>query len=109
MVKQLVASLFSLASVSVLAESQYNMPIGVTPISREIYDLHMLIFWICVGIGVIVFGALIYALIKFRKSKGAVASQFHGSTAIEIFWTLIPFFILVAMAIPATIVMSRMY
>ena len=91
------------------AESRYNMPVGVTSISREVYHLHMLIYWICVGIAVIVFGALIYAMIKFRKSKGAIPAQFHGSTLIEVIWTLIPFVILVAMAIPATIVMAQMY
>ena len=51
---------------------------GVTAISREIYGLHMLIFWICVVIGVVVFGVMIYSLVKFRKSQGAVADTTHG-------------------------------
>jgi cytochrome c oxidase subunit II len=80
-----------------------NMPVGVTELSREIYDLHMIIFWWCVAIGVVVFGVMIYSLVKFRKSQGAVAdtSMVH-STRAEIIWTVIPVFILVLMAIPAT-------
>lgn len=79
-----------------------NMPQGVTPISNEVFDLHMLILWICVVIGVVVFGTMIYSIIRFRKSKGAEASQFHESTTVEIIWTIIPFLILIGMAIPAT-------
>lgn len=82
-----------------------NLPVGVTPVSRDIYSLHMLIFWICVAIGVLVFGAMIWSMIFHRKSKGAVASNFHESTKIELAWTIIPFIILVLMAIPATKVM----
>jgi len=79
-----------------------NMPQGVTPISKEVFDLHMLILWICVVIGVVVFGTMIYSIVRFRKSKGAEASQFHESTTVEIIWTIVPFLILVGMAIPAT-------
>ncbi len=85
-----------------LAEWGLNMPRGVTPISRDVYDLHMLIFWICVAIGVVVFGAMFISMVRHRKSRGAVASQFHESTAVEIVWTIIPFLILIGMAIPAT-------
>jgi cytochrome c oxidase subunit 2 len=80
----------------------YNLPIGVTEFSREIYDLHMEVFWICVGIAVVVFGAMIYSLVKFRRSQGAVAdTQMVHSTKVEIIWTIIPVIILVVMAIPA--------
>src|ERR1700730_17777666 len=79
-----------------------NMPYGVSPISHEIYDLHMATFYICCVIAIIVFGAIIYSLIKFRKSKGARASHFHEHLPIEIIWTAIPFLILVVLAIPAT-------
>jgi len=79
-----------------------NLTRGVTPISREVYDLHMLILGICVVIGVVVFGVMIYSIIRFRKSKGAEAAQFHESTSVEIIWTIIPFLILIGMAIPAT-------
>jgi len=90
------------------AAYDYNMPRGVTPISREIYDLHMIIFWICVAIGVVVFSFLFYSLIKYRKSKGAIAAQFHEHTWVEIIWAIIPFIILVVMAIPATKVLIAM-
>src|SRR6056297_1371338 len=86
-----------------------NLPFGVTPVSREIYQLHMAIFWICVGIGIVVFGALFYSLYKFRKSKGAVPSKVHEHLGIEILWTVIPFVILVAMAIPATKVLINIH
>lgn len=87
---------------------QYNMLPGVTPISREIYGLHMTIFWICVVIGVLVFGIMFYAIFKHRKSKGAVAANFHEHAQVEFLWAFIPFVILVAMAIPATKVLMRM-
>ena len=79
-----------------------NMTMGVTPVSREAHNLHMLIFWICVVIAVIVFGAMIYSIVKFRKSTGAVpdTTMLH-STKAEIIWTAIPIIILVVMAIPA--------
>jgi len=87
---------------------KFNMPRGVTPISHDIYDLHMTIFWICVAIGIGVFSVLIYTMIKHRKSKGSRPADFHSSFKIEVLWAVIPFLILVAMAIPATIVMARM-
>ncbi len=86
-----------------------NMPRGVTEISREIYDLHMLIIWICVGIGVVVYGILLWSLFAYRKSKGAKPASFHESTTVEIIWTVIPIIILVSMAIPATRVMTKIY
>ena len=89
-------------SASASAEYGLNMPEGVTPISREVYDLHMLIFWICVLIGIVVFGVMFYSIYYHRKSKGAVAAQFHESTTIEMVWTVVPMLILIAMAIPAT-------
>jgi len=78
-----------------------NMPVGVTDISILIYDLHMFIFWICVGIGVAVFGAMIIAMIKFRKSKGAKPATWSHSTLAEIIWTVIPIIILVVISVPA--------
>ncbi|HDP90316.1 MAG TPA: cytochrome c oxidase subunit II [Thioalkalivibrio sp.] len=85
-----------------VAAWEVNMPQGVTEISRTVYDLHMLIFWICVVIGIVVFGAMFYSIVKHRKSKGHQAAQFHESTTVEVLWTLVPFLILVGMAIPAT-------
>ena len=86
---------------SFAARAEINMPVGVTPISKEVYGLHMLIFWICCVIGVAVFGVMFYSMFKHRKSKGAVAADFHESTLVEIIWTAVPLFILIAMAIPA--------
>src|SRR3974390_1867723 len=83
-------------------ESSYNMPVGVTDISARVHGLHMLIFWICVMIAVAVFGAMIYSIVRFRKSTGAVPDKtLTHSTNVEVVWTLIPALILVAMAIPA--------
>jgi len=90
------------------AKSHINMPRGVTPISHDIFDLHMIILWICVAIGVIVFAVLLYSLIFHRKSKGHKAADFNENKILEIVWAIIPFFILAAMAIPATIVLMRM-
>jgi cytochrome c oxidase subunit 2 len=85
-----------------VAEYGLNLRPGVTPIAQSAYSLHMLILWVCVAIGVVVFGAMFYSIIKHRKSRGAVAAQFHESTTVEIIWTIIPFLILIGMAIPAT-------
>ena len=84
------------------ANSDYNMRKGVTDISHSVYELHMTIFLICCVIGLVVFSIMFWALIRHRKSKGAVAAQFHESTKVEIIWTAIPFIILILMAIPAT-------
>jgi cytochrome c oxidase subunit II len=89
-------------SVPASGWSQLNLPRGVTDISRKIYDLHMTIFWVCVGIGVVVFGVMIWSLVNFRKSKGAVADvTLVHNTKVEIVWTIIPCIILIAMAVPA--------
>ena len=97
-------SLWLLLSIPFFAvgTSQYNLPVGVTDISQDVYQLHMTIFYICCVIGLIVFAVMFWAIIHHRKSKGAEPAQFHESTKIEILWTAIPFLILVGMAIPAT-------
>lgn len=86
-----------------------NLTQGVTPVSQEIYGLHMLIFWICVVIGVLVFGAMLYTMFMHRKSRGHEASQFHEHLGLEIAWTVVPFVILVAMAIPSTTALINIY
>ncbi len=84
-------------------ESSLNLPVGVTPISQQAHYLHMLTLWVCVGIAVVVFGAMIYSMVKFRKSQGAVPdTSIVHSTKAEIIWTIIPVIILVALAVPAT-------
>ena len=92
----------SLFSCSSWAESKLNLTQGVTAVSRDVYDLHMLSLYICTAIGVVVFGAMFWSMIFHRKSKGAKAADFHESTLVEILWTAIPVIILIAMAIPAT-------
>jgi cytochrome c oxidase subunit 2 len=82
--------------------NQYNLPEPQSTIAREIYDLHTLIMWIIGGIFVVVFGAMTYAIIRHRKSVGHEARQFHENTTVELVWTIIPFFILIGMAWPAT-------
>jgi cytochrome c oxidase subunit II len=79
-----------------------NMTPGVTEISRNIYALHMEIFWICVIIAAIVFGAMIFSIVTYRKSKGAIADvTLVHNTTVELIWTAVPVAILVFMAIPA--------
>jgi cytochrome c oxidase subunit 2 len=82
--------------------AELNMPRGVTDISRKIYDLHMTIFWVCVAIGVLVFGVMIWSMFAYRKSRGAVADvTLVHNTKVEFIWTVVPVFILIAMAVPA--------
>lgn len=83
-------------------DTTYNMTQGVTNISGQVYELHMLIFYICCAIALVVFGIMFYSMYHHRKSKGAVAAHFHESTKVEVIWTVIPIVILVLMAIPAT-------
>lgn len=91
------------------ADYTLNLTEGVTELSRDIHDLHMLILWICVAIGVVVYGLMIYSIANHRKSKGVVPATFHENTKLEIVWTIIPFVILMAMAVPATKVMIKAY
>ncbi|ABZ74834.1 Cytochrome c oxidase subunit II [Shewanella halifaxensis HAW-EB4] len=102
--KQLLYCVLALLFSPVLfaSEMPLNMTEGVTEISGRIYSLHMVILYICCAIGIVVFGIMIYAMINHRKSKGAVAANFHESTKVEILWTVVPFIILIVMAIPAT-------
>jgi len=88
---------------------QLNMGKGVTQTSRIAYESHMIVLWVCAAIGIIVFGAMAYAVFKFRKSKGAVAAQFSHNTTAEIIWTVVPVLILVGLAWPATANLINMY
>jgi cytochrome c oxidase subunit 2 len=85
------------------------MPYGVTPNSQNIYWLHMLVFGVCCVIAVIVFVLIAYCLYKFRKSKGAESQPFHEHTLLEIIWTIIPFLILIGLAIPATYILGKIH
>lgn len=89
---------------------QLNMGRGVTPTANAAYDAHMIVLWVCVVIGILVFGAMAYAMFTFRKSKGAVPDTgFTHSTKLEAIWTAIPIIILIALAFPATRGLMRMY
>ena len=108
--------LVALLPVAAMAQSadpvrwQLNMGKGVTASSQNAYEAHMLALWICVAIGLVVFGAMAYAMFKFRKSKGAKPDvDFTHSTKLEIIWTVVPVVLLVLMAFPATSKLIAMY
>jgi cytochrome c oxidase subunit 2 len=96
------AALAAAAPGLALAAREWNLQAPVTPIARQMYDLHTFIFGICVVIFVAVFGVMFYSIFKHRKSVGHEAHQFHENTTVEIIWTVIPFLILLFMAFPAT-------
>jgi len=102
----LAAAVF--ANNAVAEEMPLNLTKGVTDISHSVYDLHMIIFYICCIIGVIVFGAMFWSMLHHRKSKGVTPANFHESTKVEIIWTVIPFVILIGMAVPATSTLMEM-
>lgn len=104
----MIAAIFT-APLALAADPwQMNMYKGVTPLSHDMYDLHVIAMYVCAGIGIVVFGVIIYSLIYHRKSRGYKAAEFHENLKLEILWTVIPFVILVALAIPATKVLIRM-
>lgn len=100
--------LFFISPSVALANWQYNLPEGVTQVSHAVYGLHMTVFWVCVAIGFVVFGAMIYSILFHRKSRGHKAAQFHEHLWLEISWSIVPFLILVVLAIPATRVLAHM-
>ena len=93
---------------SAFADWGTNLTQGVTDLSHEVYDLHMLVLKVCIAIGVLVFGAMIYSMFAHRKSKGHKAATFHESTKMEILWTIVPVIILVALAVPAAKALIKM-
>ncbi len=90
-----------ISSGSNQGRSDLNLRPGVTDISNQVYDLHMLMFAICVIIAVLVFGVMFYSMIMHRRSKNAKPANFHENVKVEIAWTIVPFLILVGMAVPA--------
>jgi cytochrome c oxidase subunit 2 len=94
--------LMLLAGSALAVQSRYNLAPPVTQVGREIYSLHNMMLLICGLIFVIVFGVMFYSIWKHRRSKGAVAADFHESTKVEIAWTVVPFIIVIIMALPAT-------
>ena len=107
---KLFAALITLFSSNTFAAwDDLNMTEGVTAISKEVFDLHMLIFWICVVIGLIVFGIMFYSMFAFTKKKNPNPATFHENTKVELAWTVVPFLILVFMAIPASNTLTKIY
>lgn len=104
----IVALLTLSMSVPAFADYTLNMPKGVSSVSGDIYYLHMTILWICVVIGILVYGIMIYAIVRHRKKANYQPASFHESVGVEIAWTLIPFIILIAMAVPATRTLIRL-
>ena len=101
---QIVGAVAALMPLSGLAwaQAKYNLQEPATEIARQMYDLHTIILVICLVIFVGVFGMMFYSVIKHRKSVGHQAAHFHENTSVEIMWTVVPFFILIGMAFPAT-------
>ncbi len=103
MLPAVAGALAALAAMPARADwDLLNMPVGASELSREIYDMHMIMVWICLIIAVVTFGAMIFAMVRFRKSKGAVADQklLHNAR-LEAAWTIIPTLILIGMALPS--------
>ena len=94
--------------LTAIADWGLNMTQGVTPISNEIYDMHMLTLWVVTIIGILVFGVMFWSIFNHRKSKGAKAAKFSHSTTVEIIWTIVPTVIIISLAIPATGLLIRM-
>ena len=91
------------------ATRQLNMPQGVTEVSQAAYDIHMIMMWICTVIGIAVFCFMFYVMYAHRKSRGAVAANFHENHVVELIWTIVPALILIVMAIPATTALLKVY
>ena len=106
---RLLVVFLGLIPFSLFADWDLNMTRGVTETSLEIFNLHMLIFWICVWIGVVVFCIMFWSLFKYRKSSGAIAAKFDDNFWLEIGWTIAATLILVVMAIPSTQVLVKAY
>ena len=97
------AALLVVAGNAVAAvQSRYNLPPPASKLAEDIYSLHDFMLIICGAIFVLVFGVMFYSIWKHRKSKGAVAANWHENTMVEIVWTVIPFIIIILMALPAT-------
>ena len=109
LLRTICAALFLFFTPWLMASTSWDMTPGVTDISQQVHGLHRTILYICIAIGLFVFGLMFWSILHHRKSQGAVAANFHESTTVEIIWTIVPFIILIAMAIPATKVLVAMY
>ena len=100
--KALAAAAVAWAGFAEAATAKYGLQDPQTKIAADIYDLHTFLFTVCVVIFVLVFGMMFWSILKHRKSLGHKAAHFHENTTVEVIWTIIPFLILLGMAIPAT-------
>ncbi len=98
-----------LTNAAAFADSKINMTRGVTPTAHEVYDIHMIVLWICVVASVVVYGVMFYSIFAFRKSKHPVPAKFHENATLEVLWTLVPAVVLILMAVPATKAMINLY
>jgi cytochrome c oxidase subunit 2 len=96
------------ASQSAMAGYAYNLQTPASKVAQDVFELHTLIMLVCLGIFIVVFGAMFYSLLKHRKSVGHKAAHFHENTTVELIWTVIPFVILMGMAYPAAKVVINM-
>ena len=107
--QRMAAGVVSLGlSGSVWAEYAYNLPMPASKVAGDVFHLHNLIMLVCIGIFVVVFGAMFYSLYMHRKSRGHKAANFHENTTVEVVWTIVPFVILMGMAYPAAKVVIDM-
>lgn len=97
------------ATPDTVENAYWNLPKGVTDISHEVFNLHMAAFWVCVAIAVVVFGVMFYSVFAHRRSKNPVPATFHHSTTVEIIWTIVPFLILIGLAVPAAGTLIKQY
>ncbi len=103
-----LSALFLLSPDILHAAWGMNMTQGATPISHDVYNMHMTSLYVVTVIGILVFGVMFWSIFHHRKSKGVKPAKFSHSTTVEVIWTLIPFAIIVALAIPATKLLARM-
>ena len=105
-------TLLLVSGVSVASDwterSNVNLRPGVTDISQDVFGLHVAILWVVSVIGLAVFGLIMYSAVAHRRSKRPQAATFHEHVGVEIAWTVIPFIILIFMAVPATRVLIAM-
>lgn len=100
---------FAAQAADTMENAYWNLPKGVTDISNEVWHLHMAAFWVCVAIAIVVFGVMFYSIFAHRRSKHPVPATFHHSTTVEIIWTIIPFAILIGLAVPAAGTLIKQY
>ena len=97
-----------LIPISAIADWKLNLRQGATPISQDIYDLHMVVLWIVVITGIIVFSIMFWSIFHHRKSKGVKPATFSHSTTLEVLWTAVPLVIIISLAVPATKLLIKM-